>query len=113
MARYVYWCPRCGTWIAPKNVPMLNRGYKCPTCEAPLRVDTPHTGLTYGAGLIIALVTCCLAGLRGAQLVVISILGSPVAFLALGIVIGLIWPSKLELRPPTDFPLRFPNRPPD
>jgi len=113
MARYVYWCPSCGTRIAPKNVPMLNRPYSCPACSAPLRVAVPHMGLVYGAGLLSTFVATYLAGLRGLLLVFASILGSPVAYLALYMVIGLIWPGKLELRPPTDFPLRFPNRPPD
>jgi hypothetical protein len=113
MARYIYWCPSCGEWISPKNVPMLNRDYWCPACNAPIRVEVPHMGLVYGAGLTIALVASYFAGLRGVSLMVIGILGSPLAYLALYAIIGLIWPGRLELRPPTDFPLRFPNRPPD
>jgi predicted RNA-binding Zn-ribbon protein involved in translation (DUF1610 family) len=112
MLRYLRYCPSCNASLDPKTIPILNAySFSCPICGAPLRVAAEHLGVVYVISLILSVALTSYLGFRGLVFALISILGSGFVLLALSVIIGLIWPAKLELRPSKDSTLRLRNGP--
>ena len=68
-------------------------------------------GISVVVSLIIAGSVAWYFGLKGGQFVFASVVAFPIALLALHYVMGFIWPFRVELREPTDFPVRYPDGP--
>ena len=112
MLRYTVWCPSCGAKLDPKTLPILRAySFSCPFCAAPIRVAAEHLGVVYVMSLIFSVALTFYLGFRGLAFALITILGSGLVLMALSIIIGLIWPAKLELRPSKDSTLRLRDGP--
>jgi predicted RNA-binding Zn-ribbon protein involved in translation (DUF1610 family) len=113
MSRYVQWCPSCGTRLPPDKIPVLRAySFSCPFCGAPLRLAARHEGARLAGSLILSLIVTFLLGFRGLTLVLVAIAGFLLLYLFISpFMLGFVDPAKIELRPPTDSPLRFPTGP--
>jgi predicted RNA-binding Zn-ribbon protein involved in translation (DUF1610 family) len=112
MLRYTSCCPSCNARLDSKAIPILNAySFSCPVCGAPLRVAAEHLGVVYVMSLIFSAALTFYLGFRGLAFVLIAIPGSGLVLMALSVIIGLIWPAKLELRPSKDSTLRLRDGP--
>lgn len=112
MLRYVPCCPSCGERLDPKTLPILKAySFPCPICGAPLRFAAEHLGMVYVISLICAAALTLYLGFRGLSFALITILESGLVLITLSVIIGLIWPAKLELRPSRDSTLRLRDGP--
>jgi len=112
MLRYMPCCPSCNARLDPKTIPILRAySFSCPICGAPLRVAAAHLGVVYVMSLIFSAALTFYLGLRGLTFALITILGSGLVLLASSVIVGLIWPAKLELRPSKDSTLRLRDGP--
>ena len=112
MPVYAQWCPSCGIRVGAKDHHYSkSQSFSCPACGAPLRVAARYVGLTAVVSLVLAVSVAWYLGLNGARFVVASIVGFPIALLTSSYVIGIFLPFRVELREPTDFPVRFPDGP--
>jgi hypothetical protein len=68
-------------------------------------------GIVYAVSLVVSVSLALLVRLHGLLFVLAAILGSVLGFVVWYAIIGLIRPARVELRPPTDLPVRFPDRP--
>jgi|HubBroStandDraft_1064217.scaffolds.fasta_scaffold778462_1 hypothetical protein len=68
-------------------------------------------GIVYVVSLVVSVSLALLVRLHGLLFALAAILGSVSGFVVWYTIIGLIRPAKVELRPPTDLPVRFPDRP--
>ena len=68
-------------------------------------------GVVYVASLVLSLALGFTLGLRGLALTLITILGSVLGFIVAYAIIGLVRPARVELHPPTDLRVRFPDAP--
>lgn len=67
--------------------------------------------MAYAVGIVLTAAIAFLSGLRGFTLVLVTVVGSVLAFLVVAFIIGLLRPARVELRPPTDLRVRFPEGP--
>ena len=108
MLRYMYCCPSCGAKFDPRTVSSLHaHSFSCPSCGAPLHVAANHPEAIFVASVILSVALTFYLGFRG---LVVTILGFGLIWVLLSFIVGLVWPPKVELRPPTDLSL-FPNGP--
>jgi predicted nucleic acid-binding Zn ribbon protein len=109
---YARWCPSCGTRIATKDYGFTNhQSFSCPACSAPLRVAVRFVEVSMAASSILAVGFAWYLGLNGIRFALACIAAAPLALVILHYILGFFFPFKVELRTPTDFPVRFPDRP--
>lgn len=115
MSRYVQWCPSCGATIPPRQIPIWQANFfACASCGAPLRLSSKNQWQYLIASLVVSPVVSFLLGFRGLELIIGSVVGFLFLYLfILPFMLGFADPARVELRPPTDLPIRFPDGPRD
>lgn len=113
MARYIEWCPSCGSRLDSKAIPIVHASsFSCPSCEAPLQIIAAYNLPTLAVSIGLALLVSLLLRFHGLGLVLIATAIGLALYLFIGpALVAIVEPPRVRLRQPTDFQVRFPNRP--
>jgi hypothetical protein len=91
-------CPACGEVILPAQVPVWqSHGFPCPACNQILKSSNPPVRLNLSVTFAVSLVLSVSYGLRGFNLILVSLIASVPLYFIVNAIVALIRPPGLEL----------------
>jgi hypothetical protein len=96
-SRYDYQCPVCNGTIKAGTipVPIERAGFPCPNCGERLKFAQPDTRVIWLCSIVISPIVACVVARGTLTRIAYAVLGIPVWFLILGLVLGLVRKTKL------------------